>query len=334
MPSQLNATQAEVDTILNHIFGDQAVQSATLVKAGYIIGERFTSGITADDRGTSWSVAKSFYSAAIGVAIDEGWITSMDQPASDFLTEWVGTNKEDITVRHLLEMRGGFQADRGIYAADDQTQFALNFMKTAPENTDFVYSNTTSQLFEPLLERATGLDAHTYLRQKILTPIGIDSNGVGMWFDRTGQNPITYFGLDMRPIELARFGLLYARGGTWDGQQIISPSYVQDSLRAQSPFYGFQWWVLNNAFFGQSVPISVVAALGLDGQKIYVWPDQDIVLVVQTTYVHSQNQGYTLSDSNFPDTCSARSSCPGRTGTEVPSYDEHALMLLLEPLGD
>ncbi len=333
-PAQLGASQAEVDAILDHVFNDQAVQSAMLVKEGYIIGERFASGVTANNLGTSWSVAKSFYSAAIGVAIDEGWITSLDQPASDFLTEWVGTNKEAITIRDILEMRAGFPADSSIYFVDDQTQFALDFVQTRPENGTFVYSNPTSQLFEPLIRRATGLDAHAYLRQKVLIPIGIDTNQIGMWFDRTGANPITYFGLDLRPEDMARFGLLYARGGQWDGQQVVSQSFVQESVRAHSATYGFQWWIMNNAFFGAPVPISVFAALGLDGQKIYVWPDEDIVLVVQTIYAHSRNQGYTLSDTNFPDTCTARNNCPGATGGQEPTFDEHALMLLLEALGE
>ena len=333
-PPQLGSTQVDVDAILNHIFEDQAVQSATLVKEGYIIGERFSSGISADSLGTSWSMAKSFYAAAIGVAIADDWILSLDQPASDFLTEWIGTNKEAITIRNILEMRAGFPDDSTIYFADEHTQFALNLEKTTAAGTDFIYSNPTSQLFEPLLLRATGLDAHSFLRQKILRPIGIDTNLIGMWSDRTGRNPITYFGLDMRPSDFARFGLLFARDGEWEGQQIVARDYVISSLQAQSAFYGFQWWVLNDSYFGKKTPITVAAALGWDGQKIYVWADQDIVLVVQTKYQHNPNQGYTLSNTNFPDTCSVRNSCPGASGAEEPSYNEFALMLLLERLAD
>jgi len=331
--SQLSIAQADVDAVLDHVFTDAAVQSAMLVKDGYIVGERYASGASVDSLGTSWSVAKSFYSAAVGVALDENWLQSLDQPASDFITEWIGTDKEAITIRNILEMRAGFPAASSIYIEQDQTAFALNFNKTREEGTTFVYSNPTSQLFEPLILRASGLDAHSYLREKILAPIGIDTNQIGMWFDRTGVNPITYFGLDLRPEDLARFGLLFARDGEWDGQQIVSQSYVAQSLQAQSRFYGFQWWVLNDEYFGAVTPINVVAALGLDGQKIYVWPDTDVVLVVQTIYTHNANQGYTLSDSNFPNTCTARNSCPNSTGAEVVSFDEYALMSLLEPVG-
>ncbi len=333
-PDELGITETEVDAILDHIFSDPATQSATLVKRGYIIGERFSPGTTAETLGTSWSVAKSFYGAAIGIAIDESWFQSLDQPASDFLTEWVGTNKEAITLRQILEMRTGFPENISIYYETDQTQFALGFEKTAPEGSRFTYSNPTSQLYDPLLLRATGLDAHAYLREKILIPIGVDTNSIGMWFDRTGSNPITYFGLDMRPVDFAKFGLMFARGGEWNGEQVVPRDYVTNSLAAQSPWYGFQWWVLNDAFFGAATPITVSAAFGLHGQRIYVWPSEDIVLVVLTIYDHAANQGYTLTDTNFPDTCTARNACPESVGSEVTRYDELRLMGLLEPLAD
>jgi len=101
-------------------------------------------------------------------------------------------------------------------------------------------------------------------------------------------------------------------------------------LSAQSAYYGYQWWVLNDAYFGQPVRHVRYAALGLDGQKIYVWPEADLVLVVLTQYTHSPSQGYTLSTFNFPNTCAARRSCPGLGGSVVPSYDEHALMEMLD----
>ena len=113
---------------------------------------------------------------------------------------------------------------------------------------------------------------------------------------------------------------------------------MQESLSAQSAFYGYQWWLLNQAYFGTSAPITVYAAIGLNGQKIYVWPDADVVVVVLTQYQHFSNQGYVLDLSeggaNFPDTCSARNACPTSSGDQVPTYDEQALLPLLSQLAD
>jgi|TARA_B110000116_G_scaffold124871_1_gene108250 CubicO group peptidase (beta-lactamase class C family) len=333
-PTELNLNTSDVDAILNHIFTDQAVQSALLVRNGWVIGERFSPGVDINTLGTSWSVAKSFYAALIGIALEEGWLTGLDQPASEFLSEWVGGDKEAITIRDILEMRAGYGADSGIYDETDQSTFAIDFPKTREQGTTFEYSNPTSQLLEPIILRSTGMDAHAYLAEKILLPIGIDPNLIGMWLDRTGTNPLTYMGLDMTPLDMARFGLLYARNGEWDGNQIVPANYVQASLSAQTEYYGLQWWVLNGPFFGQEPPITISAALGLNGQKIYVWPAEDLVLVVQTQYEHSANQGYVLSNSNFPNTCTARNACPNSTGAEVASYNQFALMSLLAELVD
>jgi len=330
-PETVGLDSAQIDQLFSHIYTDSAVQSATLVKDGMIIGERFAEGVSADTIGTSWSVAKSFYGAAIGVAIDQNWITGADQKVSDFITEWRGSNKEDVTVGQLLEMRAGIPDRSGLFLARDQTAFAIGTDKTAAAGVRFVYSNPTSQLFEPLLQRSAGLDAHAFLRQEILSPIGIDVNRIGMWLDPTGAQPLTYMGLDMRPEDFARFGVLMARGGLWEDEQILSSAFVAQSLSAKSPFYGYQWWQLNAAYFGQPVPVTVSAALGLDGQAIYVWPEADLVLVILTKYQHSRNQGYVLSETNFPDTCTGRGRCP--PGAEnVERYDQFELIRLLSEL--
>jgi len=336
-PSAANTSQANVNAVLDHIFTDQAVQSVLVSKNGLTIGERYATGYDKDSYGTSWSVAKSFYSAAIGVAIDEGLIGSVDDKVSDTITEWQNTDKADITLKQVLQMRGGYSNRDNIFNTSDQTAHAISFPLASTPGTQFSYSNANSQLFEPILARATGLTAHQYLANKVLAPIGININNVGFWLDSTGTNPITYCCLDMRPDDFARFGLLFARGGAWDGEQIISPNYVSQSMTANGA-YGYQWWVLNSAYWnGRQVPIDITAALGLNGQKIYIWPEQDIVIVVLTKYSHSANQGYVLdtqgSVTNFPNTCTARNTCPGAQGTEVPSFDQYALISLIQALG-
>ena len=283
-PSVANTSQANVNAVLDHIFTDQAVQSVLVSKYGLTIGERYATGYDKDSYGTSWSVAKSFYSAAIGVAIDEALIGSVDDKVSDIITEWQNTDKADITLKQVLQMRGGYSNQDNIFNTSDQTAHAISFPLASTPGTQFSYSNANSQLFEPILSRATGLSAHQYLANKVLAPIGINTNSVGFWLDVTGTNPMTYCCLDMRPDDFARFGLLFARGGAWDGEQIISQNYVSQSMTANGA-YGYQWWILNSAYWnGRQVPIDITAAIGLNGQRIYIWPEHDIVIVVLTKY--------------------------------------------------
>lgn len=332
VPGDSGIAACAAEAVLDHVFTDRAVQSALLVADGAVIAERYAAGYDVASLGTSWSVAKSFYSAAVGVAIDRGHITSLDQPASDFFTEWAETNKAAITVRDLLEMRAGLP-DPNIFVQGDQTAFALAQNPVRARGTTFQYSNITSQLFEPLIRRATGMDAHDWLASTILEPIGVDRGAIGMWLDPTGIQPLTYCCLDMRPDDFARFGVLFANDGDWDGETLIPADYVHTSLSAQSPFYGLQWWVMNATYFeGREPPIAVSAAHGLEGQHIYVWPDGNVVLVVLTRYEHEPSQGYVLSLENYPSTCAGRNSCPGAQGDRVPGYSERTLLERLAAL--
>ena len=326
VPDDAGIAACAAKGVLDHVFTDRAVQSAVLVANDTVIAERYAAGYHVASLGTSWSVAKSFYSAAVGVAIDRGHIASLDQRASDFFSEWTGTNKAAITIRDLLEMRAGL-SDPNIFVQRDQTAFALAQNPVRARGTTFEYSNITSQLFEPLIRRATGMDAHDWLASTILEPIGIDRGAIGMWLDPTGTQPLTYCCLDMRPDDFARFGVLFANGGVWEGETLITADYVQTSLSAQSAVYGLQWWVMNASYFyGVEPPIAVSAAHGLEGQHIYVWPDGNIVLVVLTRYEHDPSQGYVLSLANYPSTCGARNTCPGSQGDRVPSYSELTLL--------
>ena len=333
-PADSSIEACAVADVLDHVFTDRAVQSVLLVAGDAVIGERYADGYDIASLGTSWSVAKSFYSAAIGVAIDREHIASLDQRASDFFSEWAGTDREDITIRDLLEMRAGL-GNPNIFVQYDQTAFALAQNPVNARGTTFRYSNATSQLFEPLIRRATGMNAHDWLAETILEPIGVDRRAIGLWFDPTGRQPLTYCCLDMRPDDFARFGVLFANEGTWRGERLVSADYVRTSLTAHSAVYGLQWWVMNAAFLGGNAPpIDVSAAIGLEGQYVYVWRDGGVVLVVLTRYEHDRNQGYVLSLSNFPSTCAARNTCPDdeREGDEVPSYDQRTLLERLAAL--
>jgi CubicO group peptidase (beta-lactamase class C family) len=336
-PDAVNTDQASVDAILNFIFTDQAIQSVLISKNGFTIGERYADGYDKDSYGTSWSVAKSFYSAAIGVAIDEGLIASVDINVSDIITEWQNTDKADITLKQVLQMRSGYASGTEVFFAADQTLHAINLPLESTPDSLFRYSNANTQLLSPILARTTSQTAHQYLVNKILAPIGIDTTSVGLWFDSTATNPMTYCCLDMRPDDFARFGLLYARNGNWQGEQIVSSDYVVQSMLATSAPYGYQWWILNDTFYGGSQPpIDITAALGRDGQKIYVWPQKDIVIVVLTKYIHAMNQGYVLDLRpdvlNFPDTCTGRNTCSGSQGPAVANYNEFRLIRLIQAL--
>ncbi|MDP6377109.1 MAG: serine hydrolase [Pseudomonadales bacterium] len=334
-PAQVGMKDADVDAILDHVFTDQALQGAVLLKDGYVVGERYAGGYGASDLGTSWSVAKSFYAAAVGTALADGHIASLDDAVSVYVSAWRNTSRGDITIRQLLRMRAGMPGNENgcgnLFWEWSQTDYAISRTLVRMPGSAFQYSNCGSQVLEPLLLAATGMDAHNYLINRVLAPIGIDTGAVGLWSDRSGLNPMTYCCIDMSSRQFARFGLLMARRGEWDGERLLPVEFVDETLIAAdaAAFYGLHWWILNENYFGVPVPVTLAAAIGLDGQWIIVWPEQDLVLVLLTRYAHPPAQGYVLSNSNFPDTCSARNTCPGATGDPVASFDRPGLVQLI-----
>ena len=174
-PAERQVSTCAVAEVLDHVFTDEAVQAALLLRDGTVIGERYAEGYGVESLVTSWSVAKSLYSAAVGVAIDEGYIESLDQEASDFFDEWVDTNKEDITIRNLLEMRAGF-ADSSVFVQPDQTQFSLDQPLVNTPGSTFLYFEqqlATVRTAAPSCDRherprvADGSDLQTHRHRRV-----------------------------------------------------------------------------------------------------------------------------------------------------------------------
>ncbi len=360
-PATAGIAVGKVNGFMDTVFdGDLATQGIMVVYKGMVIGEKYAPGKTSQDLVTSWSVAKSLYASTIGIAIDEGWISSLDDPVSDYITDWQGTDKEAMTIRHMLSMRSGLTpmvddnsvGGEGIFFSVDQTAFALARPMDYQPGSRYQYVNSTSQLMESIIKNATGLDAHDYLVQKLLKPIDIETNDIGLWVDATGINPLTYCCVDMQIEDFARFGLLTLKEGRWRSKQILSSSFVRESGRPwpndEGSFYGFKWWLYNDAIFGLSSTensqareltgtseLSMRVAIGYHQQFIYVLPSHELVIARFSLNNHNSNQGYVVNTSdnlNFPDTCTARNACASSEGEPVAAMNTGSFLQALGPL--
>ena len=360
-PSTAGITAEKVNDFMDAVFdGDRATQGIMIVYKGMVIGERYAPGKTPQDRVTSWSVAKSLYASAIGIAIDEGWIQSLDDRVSDYITDWQGSDKEAMTIRHILSMRSGLTpmvddnsgGGEGIFFSEDQTAFALARPLVYQPGSKYQYVNSTSQLMESVIKKATGLDAHDYLVQKLLKPIDIETDDIGLWVDATGINPLTYCCIDMQIEDFARFGLLTLKEGRWRTQQVLSSSFVRESGRPwpddEESFYGFKWWLYNDAIFGLSSTanseareltgtseLSIRIAIGYQQQYLYVLPSHDLVIARFSLNNHNSNQGYIVNTSdnpNFPDTCTGRNACSSSEGEPVAAMNTGSFLQAMGPL--
>jgi len=246
------------------------------------------------------SITKSFVSALIGIAIREGHIEGKDQKMIDLFPDRTIQNlderKEKITLEHLLTMKSGMEWDEWKYAysdprnhyiqainSEDPFQYVLDTPMATDPGVTWSYNGGTSHLMSFLVTEATGQDTHDFAKKYLFEPLGITESEWNR--DRHG---ICYGGgnLYLDPRDMAKFGYLYLNGGRWENEQIVPADFVAESVKthhffSQSSGYGYQsWWTYPQQ--------GVYRAAGLDGQRIYVAPDLDLVVVI-TSYIPESN---------------------------------------------
>lgn len=290
MPDSVGIEGEKVEYLFDLAFQDQATQSAVLIKNGYIIKERYSESFDQESYGTSWSMAKSFYAALIGISIDRGEINSLDDKVSDYV-DYYNDERSEITIRQILNMTSGLDfpenEHESMFFRHDQIAYVKDVgVEKLPEQV-FEYNNVNSMIVGEILKNATGISAEILLEDRIFKPIGIDK--FTLWKDGSG-NPMTYCCIDMSARDYSRFGLLFSRKGKWHNEQIISENYVNETF---TPYWGQtpNWWTDENRGYSLHWWISkydddakIFNASGKFGQYIFVDHENDIIFTRITKY--------------------------------------------------
>jgi CubicO group peptidase (beta-lactamase class C family) len=259
-----------------------------------LVRERYSGGSTRESLQTSFSVAKSFVSTLVGIAIDAGLIESVDDPVTDYVPELEARDPDfrKITLRHLLTMSSGiryekeagfpwpFGDDTYTYYGVDLRDIALNRTRIAgPPGLGWHYNNYNPLLLGLVLERATGTSVSEFMATRLWQPLGAEADATwNLDSERSGFEKMES-GLNARAVDYARFGLLFLHNGGWNGRRIVSEGWVRRATRAGTPiepadYYGYRYfWWLDVERPGRFY------AMGKYGQYIYVAPDADAVVV-------------------------------------------------------
>jgi CubicO group peptidase (beta-lactamase class C family) len=287
---QVGLDDAKIDHLFDLSFADSATKGAAFFKNGLLVRERYAEGYDQNSHGTSWSMAKSFYAALIGVSIDRGEIQSLDDPVADYL-DYFKDERRDITIRQLLNMSSGLDMPdhehEEMFFSPDHLAYAREVGVEKQADQLFEYNNVNSMLLGDILYQATGIAADKLLADRILNKIGLTD--VVLWKDSAG-NPLTYCCIDTTVRQFSRFGLLFARSGQWEGEQVISSDYVDatfskvwDSLNsdtiAKDRGYSLHWWISNH-----DERAVIFNASGKFGQYIFVDRANDVVFTRITKY--------------------------------------------------
>jgi CubicO group peptidase (beta-lactamase class C family) len=285
-------------------FLERTYTNALLVmKDGRIVYENYRNNTNDATRFIVWSTTKSLVGLMVGVAVNEGFIKSVDDPITRYLPELKGGGYDGATVKNILQMRSGVDYEErydfgnpGTAARNHEQALVTNIVRFAdaartikrkhPPGQVFQYKTLDTAVLGWLLERVTGRTLASYMAEKFWEPLGAERDaffimdgapGVGREFSGAGFNATVR--------DLSRIGLMMLNEGKGNGRQIIPAQWVRDSVQpgtpGPGPGYGYQWWLVDNS--------SAYYALGLQGQYIYVDPDTRTV-IVKVSYFPPENQ--------------------------------------------
>jgi len=257
-----------------------------------IVFEDYYLGNTESTRNISWSMAKSFISALMGIAIEEGHIKNINQNVEEYVPELMGSAYEGVRIKDVLQMStgvkfnedyGDFYSDinrwgRGFAMGNSQDAFAGTLEREVEPGTINHYVSINTHVLGMILTKATGSTITDYMSEKLTDPLGMEYNGY--WLIDGENMEMALGGLNLTLRDYAKIGSLFLNNGLMNGKQIIQEEWVQASVipdgahvQPGSQFgYGYQWWIPKS-------DVGEFMALGVYNQNIYINPETNTVIV-------------------------------------------------------
>lgn len=270
--------------------------------------ENYFNECTADTAIHVFSVTKSIVSILIGIAIDKGLIKSTDQKVLDFFPDYTIKRGEktiqSVSIKTMLTMTAPYKYKSAPYTkyftSDDWVKTALDLLGGKKQIGEFRYAPVIGpDILSGILMKATGQSVLDFAREYLFTPLGITvaanvtfadkeeqltfykAKGISGWVaDPKGVNTAGW-GLTLTAMDMAKIGQLYLNGGKWNGKQIVSAVWIDESIKEYSRWeelnlpYGYLWWVgIGNGY----------AAMGDGGNVIYINPNKNIVVSIASLF--------------------------------------------------
>ena len=286
-------------------YAEQTESYALLIHhRGALVVERYWGGHGPDSRFDTASMHKSVMALLLGIAIDEGYIGSIDDPVGRYVAEWANDPRGEITLRQLATMSSGllveafrpspFSKGMQLVIGSNIDELALSLPLDETPGTRFEYLNFSSQVLGIALTRAVGMRYAQYLSERLWQPLGAPDTAV--WLDREDGSPRTFCCLLASAPAWMHVGVLMLNDGRVDGRQVVPAQWLAEmtTRSALNPNYGMKVWLGSPAsgvrtYNSQStleVPHSepyladdVVFLDGAGGQRVYLIPSAELVIV-------------------------------------------------------
>ncbi len=295
VPAGREASAASVP--LRRVLEETGTTAFIVIQNGTLLYEQYLNGYGRDSVNRSFSVAKSFTSTLIGIAIDQGLIESVHDPITRYLPGIEGTNVESVTIENLLMMSTGWDYSGGPVPWTDDTilyytprvrERVLRALRgTHAPGEVFIYNNHNTYLLGMILEKVSGMTVAQFMERYLWRRIGAEFEAT---FSRNSESDTldqVPSGLNARAIDFAKLGVLFLNGGSWGGEQVVSKEYVTAAttpaevpdgyyprgMMENSQSYKYQWWIRAWPEGGYTYQ-----ARGVYGQMVFVCPARDAVI--------------------------------------------------------
>ncbi len=255
--------------------------------------EEYWHGYSDTSHTSSFSMAKTFISILVGIAIEEGKIKSLDEPVGNFLPEYEEGDKSKVTIRHLITMSSGINFDESYinpigfaaeaYYGDDLRKLIFKYDAEREPGKHFEYLSGNTQLLGFVLSKATGMSVSDYASEKLWKPLEAEHDAYWSLDHKDGDEK-AYCCFNSNARDFARIGKLYLDSGRYNGRQIVPEKYVLESIQpaptmdvkenTSNKRYGYSWWLLpkykeHNIFYMR----------GVLGQYIIMIPEKKMTIV-------------------------------------------------------
>ncbi|KXY47316.1 serine hydrolase domain-containing protein [Bacillus mycoides] len=276
------------------------INGVLVVQKGNVTFENYYNGYGPDDARHVASVTKTIISALIGICVDKGYIKSVDQKVIEFFPEY-NCNSSEITVRHLLTMTAPYpyidwqEPLEELCTQMDWVKYTLNRAGKGGEIGPFKYSSAGAHVLSAIITSVTGKSAREFANEYLFQPIGIreipNYNMKAFGFDDLfgkdvkgwvhDPNGISTggWGLTLAARDMAKFGQMYLNEGIHNGKEILSKSWVQESIAMNSNQYGYLWWLR------EEDGVFSYCAMGDGGNMICCIPEKELVVAIASEII-------------------------------------------------
>lgn len=273
-------------------------QGFMVLKKDTILYENYWRGQKEDIQHIAWSMSKSYVSAMFGIAIEEGYITSIDQTVDEYLIELKGSGYDGVKIKDVLEMSTGIKFDetysnpksdinkfwKGFVFGKSLDKFTSTLKNERPPGTYNHYVSMNTHVLGMILVKATGKSLTEYMQEKVWDPIGAEFDAY--WLIDGKRMEMAMGGLNACLRDYAKLGRLYLNKGKWNGKQIVPAEWIIESTHSIKEYlqpesknsahtgmgYGYQWWLMD----GNE---GEIMAIGVFNQHIYINPTTNTVIV-------------------------------------------------------